>query len=113
MDPSVVGIVGSALGLAGVVYGGVSARKKIKAEAESFLVDQAQDVVAMAMGQLEYVQGQLTQLQNSVNDYRTRLENATRQEFQLRMEVGKLKKRVSDLEEALKFHNLPIPEETT
>jgi hypothetical protein len=77
-------------------------RRKLKAEAENVVVTSANELVVIVMRQLDRMQGELDAI-------RAQLNKAVEMETNLRMEVGKLRKRIGVLEGFIMKNGLKVP----
>lgn len=119
MDPQIVSAVVAALGTLGAVSAGWFARKKMAAEADktraerdSVIVKSATSAVQLANSQMAALLDEQTRMRKSLDDYRAAVEKATAAELSLRLELGRVKKRVQVLEAYILNHGLALPDET-
>ena len=116
MDAGLVTLLVAALGTVASGFTVFQSRRKIAAEAEkekanreSILVNASESLVGVVMRQLDFMDGEIKKLQATVNEYRSQVENATRQENALRAEITSLKTRVSVLEGFIKAQGWQVP----
>lgn len=85
-----------------------------QARKKALLTEASENVLDMALKQLERLERDVKQLNVRIEEYRHQLDKAMEKEQSLIMQVGKLRKRVGVLEEYIVEHNLDVPRvETT
>lgn len=102
-------ILASVLASLGTFYAATLTKRKIRVEADSIIVASAEGVVKIAVGQLERLSLDVANLTKQVEEYRVQVAAATRAEVNLKKEVGRLRKRVGDLEQFIIKSGLTIP----
>lgn len=113
-------VVWPTIGISIALWGGWAARKKLSAEAErvkaerdSIVVSSAEGAVMLANRQMADIQAKMTDMEAKLAAYQVAVEKATSAEIALRLELGRVKKRVAVLEEYIAGAGLPIPAENT
>lgn len=103
------GIIISAISAFGAAYAVYASRAKVRAEAEHFTVDSANQLVATVMRQLDYLDGEVSKLRKTIDQYRRQVEEAARTEERLSLEIRTLRRNVRTLVEFIEDHGLEPP----
>lgn len=114
----VLKVVWPTVGVGLALWGGWAARRKlsaeadkIKAERDSIVVSSAEGAVQLANKQMADIQYKMTEMEAKLAAYQAAVEKATSAEIALRLELGRVKKRVAVLEEYIAGAGLPVPAE--
>lgn len=103
------GALGGLGGLAAILTA-LFSRRKLRREGDTFVVQAADSLTAMAMRQLDRLEKDVQELTAKVAEYRTRLEAAMKREALLEVDLRSLRGRVDVLERFIAAQGLVPPE---